>query len=185
MQTESVSLEVLRHPEKNARVHPEAQIVELAKAVKMFGQTRPVVVDEGNTIIVGNGLVDACRRIGLTDVSVLRLSGLTDDAKTKLMLSDNKVFQLGLDDHNVIMELIRELDDLNIPGFDEEILRSLTTSTPDATREALAGYGTLSDEAISDALTRSMPPGSTEPPEALSVLNHEIICPKCGHIFDR
>jgi hypothetical protein len=185
MQTEMIALADLRSPERNVRVHPDIQIIELAKAVDLFGQTRPLIVDDDNTVLVGNGLLSALRSLGHEQADVLRIVGLTASQKTKLMLSDNKIFNLGMDDHNVMLEMIRELDDLSIPGFDEEILRSLTAPTPDATRTALDGFGALSDEAISGALARNVPQGSTEPSEAVTVLEHEVICPKCGHVFDK
>ena len=187
METETELLSELKPPSRNVRAHPEAQISELIKSVQMFGVTRPLVVDECNTILAGNGLAEACRKLAMQSVPVLRVSGLTESEKTKLMLADNKIFQLGLDDHNAIMDMIRELDDLNIPGFDEEILRSLTAPTQQATQDALNGYGTLNDEAVAGALGRDIPAGSTEPSPDTdgATFGNEVICPHCGHVFER
>ena len=49
-------LSVLKHPEKNVRIHSEQQIRELKRSLEKFGQTRALVIDENNIILIGNGL---------------------------------------------------------------------------------------------------------------------------------
>ena len=49
-------LDDLKHPEKNVRIHSEQQIRELKRSLEKFGQTRALVVDENNVILIGNGL---------------------------------------------------------------------------------------------------------------------------------
>jgi ParB-like chromosome segregation protein Spo0J len=82
MHIETVALADLHPPPRNVRMHPEAQIVELMRAVTMFGQTRPVVIDEDNTVWAGNGLITALTRLGRTDAQALRMHGLSNAAKT-------------------------------------------------------------------------------------------------------
>lgn len=48
-------LDDLKHPEKNVRIHSEQQIRELKRSLEKFGQTRALVVDENNVILIGNG----------------------------------------------------------------------------------------------------------------------------------
>ena len=45
-------------PEKNVRIHTEQQLREFERSVRMFGQIRPIVVDENNVILAGNGLYE-------------------------------------------------------------------------------------------------------------------------------
>ena len=53
------------HPiEKNIRRHPEKQIKEYVRSVEMFGQIKPLTVDENGTILVGNGLYEALKLMG-------------------------------------------------------------------------------------------------------------------------
>lgn len=52
-------LSVLKHPEKNVRIHSEQQIRELKRSLEKFGQTRALVIDENNIILIGNGLYEA------------------------------------------------------------------------------------------------------------------------------
>lgn len=52
-------LSELRKTEKNIRRHSPKQISEYVRSVKMFGQIRPLVIDEDGVILAGNGLYDA------------------------------------------------------------------------------------------------------------------------------
>lgn len=54
----------MHKPEKNVRMHTENQLVEYERSVRMFGQTRPIIVDEDGLILVGNGLFDTLSRMG-------------------------------------------------------------------------------------------------------------------------
>jgi ParB-like chromosome segregation protein Spo0J len=138
MQIEMVAIDSLHPPTRNVRVHPEKQIKELARAINKFGQTRPVVIDVESTVLAGNGLVEAYKLLGRTEVAVYRKTGLSAADKTKLMLSDNRIYSLGLDDHEAILEAIGGLDrDFDIPGFDTDILNSLVLDDANVTASAL------------------------------------------------
>jgi len=172
---EEVALASLRSPERNARLHPEAQIIELMRAVEMFGQTRPIIVDEENTVLVGNGLMAALQRMQRDKAIITRMTDLSPADKTKLMLSDNKIFSLGIDDYDGIMTLIRSIDaeTLDIPGFDDDILRSLMSGDDSATAAALAGFGTMSEDELNARR------GSVNRTNGEST----VTCPHCGKTF--
>ena len=129
MKLEQVSIADLKHPEKNVRKHPEPQVREIARSVEMFGQTRPVVIDEDGLILAGNGLVLAFKHLDRDKVHVLQKNGLTDKRKKKLMLADNKTYSLGHDDpeaqYDILKEIIGEDLDFEVPGFDPDVLSSL------------------------------------------------------------
>jgi hypothetical protein len=192
MQTEQVALEALKPPPRNVRAHPEHQIVELARAVEMFGQTRPIVIDEDNMILAGNGLALAFRRLGRAEITAHRVTGLSEADKTKLLLSDNRIFALGIDDNVAILDTIRGLEDFDIPGFDAEILQRLTLDTASLTDFSMGDYGTLPQEAVERARNAPAPPPTAggEPAGADSgaganedIGEDETICPRCGHVF--
>ena len=48
----------LRRPERNVRMHTDKQLKEFRRSVEMFGQIRPIVIDEGGVILAGNGLFE-------------------------------------------------------------------------------------------------------------------------------
>ena len=51
-----VPMSELTLSEKNVRMHTQTQLKEFVRSIEMFGQYRPIVVDETGTILAGNGL---------------------------------------------------------------------------------------------------------------------------------
>lgn len=49
----------LHRSERNVRIHSDKQLAEFRRSIEMFGQIRPIVIDEGGTILAGNGLYEA------------------------------------------------------------------------------------------------------------------------------
>lgn len=138
----------MKKPEKNVRMHVEKQLREYERSVRMFGQIRPIVVDEKGTILAGIGLYDTMCRMGEKEADVYRLENLTPTQKKKLMIADNKIFNLGVENLEVLNEFIEELrEDLDIPGFDEDILRQMVSDAEEVT-EKICEYGTLDDDEI-------------------------------------
>lgn len=168
MKLEQMDAAKLKRPERNVRIHTELQLKELERSLKMFGQTRPAVIDENDTILVGNGMVEAMMRIGMFDVACYRKTGLSQDEKVKLMLADNRIYGLGHDDSVNIQHLLGEMEDLDIPGFDSDVLEALSANVEDM-EATMEGYGSLDDEDIETAGK------AEESPDA-----RNVICPNCG-----
>jgi ParB-like chromosome segregation protein Spo0J len=76
---------------RNARTHSDAQIAEIAGSIRAFGFSNPVLVGEDGDIIAGHGRLAAARQLGLTEVPVIVLSGLTELQRRQLMLADNRI----------------------------------------------------------------------------------------------
>ena len=85
---------LIPHP-RNSRTHSREQIHAIARALQEFGFTQPVVADENLTILVGHGRVEAAKALGLATVPVLVRKGLSDERKRALLLSDNRLAELG------------------------------------------------------------------------------------------
>ena len=76
---------------RNARTHSERQVAEIATSIREFGWTNPILVDGENGIIAGHGRVLAARKLGLVDVPVIELGGLSEAQKRAYVLADNKL----------------------------------------------------------------------------------------------
>lgn len=139
-------LSELKHPDKNIRLHPDKQIKELKRSLQKNGQTRLLVIDEDNVIWIGNGLFQAMEEMGLKEAYCLLKSGMTEIDKRKMMASDNRIYDLGLNDMKALDEFLRDLgDDYDVPGYDEELLRTLTAELPDVD-EIASSYGIIDDD---------------------------------------
>ena len=142
MNIRKMPLSSLQRPEQNVRMHTEKQLKEFERSVSMFGQLRPIVADEAGVILAGNGLFETLIRLDWKEADVLQVEGLTENQKKKLMLADNKIFGLGVDDLETFDAFLVDLkDDLDIPGFDEELLKSMVAQAGEVT-ERLQEYGT-------------------------------------------
>lgn len=141
-------LDDLKHPEKNVRIHSEQQIRELKRSLEKFGQTRALVVDENNVILIGNGLYEAMVSLGYQEASVYVKTELSENDKKKLMIADNKTYALGIDNLDTLNEFLEELQgDLDIPGYDEEILQQMVADADEVT-EKISEYGSLDESEI-------------------------------------
>jgi ParB-like chromosome segregation protein Spo0J len=58
----------------NPRRHPERQLAALMKSVRRFW-TNPILVDEAGTILAGHGRCEAAKRLGMTKVPTVTVSG--------------------------------------------------------------------------------------------------------------
>ena len=144
----TMKLKDLIRPERNIRIHTEKQLQEFERSVKMFGQIRPIVIDENNTILAGNGLYETLLRMNREEALVYKYEDLTEAQKKKLMIADNKIFSLGIENLDTLNEFLEELSgDLDIPGFDEEILKQMVADADEIT-EKISEYGTLDEEDV-------------------------------------
>ena len=199
MKVSMMKLADLKRPEKNCRIHTDRQLKEFKRSVEMFGQIRPIVVDETNTILCGNGLYEALLEMGKTEASVLKRTDLTEAQKKKLMLADNKVYTLGTDNLEVFDEWLRELGDVDIPGYDEELLETLLAETPEID-ELVTDYGNFTESSVNSmkrheeahaagnfgpsaaptAQNEETPIQNQDAPETPSEGSY-VVCPNCGH----
>lgn len=201
MEVITMKLSELVKPEKNVRIHTEQQLKEFERSVTMFGQIRPIVVDENNVIMAGNGLYDTLIQMGRKTADVYKYENLTENQKKKLMIADNKIFSLGIENLETLNDFLEDMKgDLDIPGFDEEILKQMISEAEDIT-EKISEYGTLDDEEIQNIkenaarneqrmqqakgaqdgiqkpeLIREKPQTDDETTD----INKFVICPKCG-----
>lgn len=139
-------LDELKAPERNIRLHTAKQLAEFKRSVEMFGQIRPIVIDEGGVILAGNGLAATLRLMGRQEADCCIVTGLSDIEKKKLMMADNRIFDLGVDDMAAFDAMVQELNgDLDIPGYDEDMLKALVME-PEGIDGLMAGYGLISNE---------------------------------------
>lgn len=201
MEVITMKLSELVKPEKNVRIHTEQQLKEFERSVTMFGQIRPIVVDENNVIMAGNGLYDTLLQMGKETADVYKYEDLTENQKKKLMIADNKIFSLGIENLDTLNSFLEDLQgDLDIPGFDEEILKQMVSEAEDIT-EKLSEYGTLDDEEIQNIKENAVrneqkiqqaeaaQDGAHEPTpvqeepqtdDETADIKKFVICPKCG-----
>ncbi len=142
---------------RNARTHSRKQVGQIAASIQEFGWTAPIVIDEGNVIIAGHGRYLAARELGLTQVPVVVLTGLSAAQKRALALADNKIAaNAGWDSALLATELgelaplLAGLDlDLEITGFAAAEVDSLMGDLVDPEHEPADDIPAVAEKATS------------------------------------
>ncbi|WP_441267948.1 ParB/Srx family N-terminal domain-containing protein [Bradyrhizobium sp. 215_C5_N1_1] len=114
---------------RNARLHSDEQIEQIAASISQFGFTVPLLVTEDDTIIAGHGRLDAAKHLGLLEVPVIVARGWTDAMIRAYALVDNRLPELAtwnLDLVKLEVEALR-LTDMPIDrlGFSDKDLGSM------------------------------------------------------------
>ncbi|MET4183440.1 hypothetical protein ABIB94_005559 [Bradyrhizobium sp. JR7.2] len=108
----------------NPRTHSKKQIEQIAKAIRQFGFTNPILVDQDNGVIAGHGRLAAAKLIGLAEVPTVRLADMSQAEIRAYVIADNKLAEnAGWDNRLLGLELqyLSELKidlDLTVTGFE-------------------------------------------------------------------
>ena len=165
-----VSIGKVKAYAKNAKVHLEGQIEQIARSIKAFGFLQPIVIDPDTyEIVVGHGRFLAAKTLGFSEVRIgagwaskgekfvpaISADGLTKDELKAYRLADNRLNESGWD----MPMVVEELKDLQLGGLDI----------------TLTGFS-------DDDLSIFEPTGGGDGGEGLDQKGkHE--CPQCGCIF--
>jgi DNA modification methylase len=126
----------------NARLHPDAQVAQLAASIAEFGFNVPVLVDDAGVLIAGHGRVLAAKALGLDAVPTIRLGHLTEAQARAFRLADNQLALTSTWDEALLAAELRDLRseefDLGLIGFDQAALDRLLAE-PGAETGAGAG----------------------------------------------
>lgn len=194
MDIQKINLSELKPLQQNVRKHNENQLKELMRSVQQFGQTRAIVVDEENNILIGNGLHAAMVKAGHEECFIYRKAGLSETEKKKLILADNKTYSLGVDDYENIEAYLADIaatGDYDVAGFDESILRDLIRDADEVLAD-VQSYGVLTPEVVEKKIERAERVENTSPtqnaPERAVEAQAEsqaeevptVMCPNCG-----
>jgi DNA modification methylase len=108
----------LRLNPRNARVHPPQQIDQIARSIERFGFNNPVLIDNQNNLLAGEGRVKAARQLGLERIPALEIEHLTSAEKRAFVLADNKLAEASCWAKDILTLELQELGDLD---FDVEL----------------------------------------------------------------
>lgn len=128
---------------RNARTHPKRQIEQIVASIRAFGFTNPILADPEGNLIAGHGRLRAAKELGLAEVPVIELVGLTEPQKRALRLADNKIaLNAGWDVEILKLELaelsLPEIDiDLSLTGFSVGEIDVVLADSPDPDDEVI------------------------------------------------
>lgn len=142
LDAEKTSVEKLKPHPKNYREHPEDQLQHIIHSIKTHGLYRNIVVAKDYTILAGHGVIKACRKMGMTEVPVIRLDIEPDSTQAyKILTGDNEISRLAEVDDRELSEILKEIkihdiDELLGTGYDPMMLANLSMVTRPASEIA-------------------------------------------------
>jgi DNA modification methylase len=102
----------------NPKLHPDSHVKQIARSIGEFTFLDPIAVDENGEVLEGHGRLLAAKQRGDKTISVIQVSGLTEEQKVAYRDTHNKLtMNTGFDP-----ELLKlDFEFLQSSGFDLEI----------------------------------------------------------------
>lgn len=148
---------------RNARTHSDEQVAQLAASIKEWGWTMPVLIDEENGIIAGHGRVLAAQKLGIDEVPTMTAKGWSEPQKRAYVIADNQLTLNGDWNEDLLSVEVGELSaadfDLKLLAFDADRLSQIMFD-PD-----------------------NVQPNTEGPPRLDEFV--PVVCPNCGHEFEK
>ena len=117
---ESTAVSNLQLRATNPRTHSKKQIRQIADSIERFGFTNPILVDQADTIVAGQGRVEAARLLGIETVPTIRLEDLTENEIRAYIIADNRLAELAGWNRELLAIELQGLIDVDI-DFDPTI----------------------------------------------------------------
>lgn len=114
----------------NPKQHPEQQVQQIADSMRAHGCIVPILVDEHDRVIAGDGRLAAGKLLGLNQIPVICVNHLTDDQKRAYAIADNKLAENAPWDSELLRIEIEHLLEVNfdvtLTGFSNVEIDVLT-----------------------------------------------------------
>lgn len=111
--------------DRNPKIHPDAQVKQIANSIRQWGWTMPILVDENYQVLAGHGRLYAAKEVGLESVPVIKAVGWTDEMKKSYVIADNKIAENGEWDTGLYFSQLKEMAndgfDLSLMGVDIDL----------------------------------------------------------------
>lgn len=131
---------------KNARIHTDQQIEQIANSIREFGFVMPVLLDEKGELIAGHGRVLGAIAAGLTEVPAMVARGWTARQIKAYRIADNKLALNAAWDVKLLAAELTELKGLeSLVGFSADELVTFLASGNGDTQTAEQARKTLAE----------------------------------------
>jgi DNA modification methylase len=157
----------------NPRTHSKKQVAQIANAIRRFGFTNPVLVDDANGIIAGHGRIEAAKTVGLDQVPTVRLSAMSEAEVRAYVIADNRLAENAGWDRTLLgleLQYLTELEidfDVTVTGFDLPDIDLLIGEL------SLAAEGDDPADAIVEVAAG---PAISRPGDIWQIGSHRLIC---------
>ena len=152
----------------NPRRHPESQIAGLMKSIRKVW-TNPILIDESAMILAGHGRLEAAKRLGMSEVPTVTITGLNPGEKRAILIADNRLPERAVWDFDVLRGHFKDLIEID---FDVE-LTGFTTGEIDLVLDGLPGTLDPADDLSGLPLAR---PAVSKMGDRWELGRHHLMC---------
>ena len=114
---------------RNPKIHSDRAVSKLAAAIKEWGWTIPVLIDDDGTLIAGHRRVLAAEKLGIEVVPTMTATGWSDAKRRAYVVADNRLNEDSDWDQELLSAELQELQalefDLAPIGFEAKELQPL------------------------------------------------------------
>jgi DNA modification methylase len=170
---EYLSISRLKLRTSNPRMHSDKQIEQIARSIQRFGFTNPIIADDEANLVAGEGRLKAAKRLGFSEVPVVRLADMTEAEIRAYVIADNKLAESAGWDRNLLALELQYLSDLGLDDLDVTI-----TGFELPEIEVLMGELTAADsDGSADEVVEPAPgPAITRAGDVWRIGDHRLVC---------
>lgn len=99
---------------KNARLHSDKQVRQIAKSIEAFGFNVPLLIEPDGRVLAGHGRLAACVLLGWSDVPTITLDHLTPEQARAFMIADNRLSDTSSWNDQLLAEQLKFLSDADL-----------------------------------------------------------------------
>lgn len=170
---EYVCLTNIRRNPKSARRHSKDKIGSLVESIRALGFNVPLIVDANNTVLAGHAGFEAAKTLGMDEVSVVRVSHLTElGARAFAEMADNKFGLNACWESDVLAGELREIIDLGL----DAVLTGFSVTEIDLTLDAADHACATRRPAAGDRIPEVPETPITERGDLWNLGNHRLLC---------
>jgi len=128
LKIEWLAVEKLTCFENNSKIHTKSQIEHIANSIKQFGFNDPLAISgEDNTILEGNGRIEAAKLLGITTLPCVRLDHLNAEEQRAYVIAHNALcLETGFDEA-ALFAVLEALQNFDFSDFGVETEKYLQT----------------------------------------------------------
>jgi DNA modification methylase len=173
MTVETIDITDISQDPANVRKHSRRNLDAIKASLRAFGQQKPIVVDDRNVILAGNGTYEAAKELGWSEIQIVR-TRLTGTSAVAYAIADNRTAELAEWDDTALAEQLRALQseefDVEAAGFTGEEINGLI--------EKLSNdlLGSEPKEIIEDEAPEPPADPITKPGDLWILGEHRLLC---------
>ena len=128
LQIEYIPIAQLTSFERNSKTHTKKQIEHIANSIQEFGFNDPLAIaGPQNTILEGNGRIEAAKLLGMETLPCVRLDHLSPEDQRAYVIAHNALcMETGFDDATLFAEL-EALQSYDFAEYGVDTVKYITT----------------------------------------------------------